>query len=81
MKFLTTLATTLFFSSIVQADNNPCIMKWGIAEEYGFALQVTGGTPYSGQDLNPPVGTILVPSSDASYGYVIFNSLNMIWLK
>jgi hypothetical protein len=80
MKFLIALVTTVIFSSIVRADNNPCIMKWGIAEEYGFALQVTGGTPYSGQDLNPPVGTILVPSSDASYGYVIFNSLNMnIW--
>lgn len=80
MHFLITLLTLFFFSSIVRADDNPCIMQWGIAEEYGFALQVTGGTPYTGQNLNPPVGTILVPSSGASYGYVIFNSLNMnIW--
>jgi hypothetical protein len=80
MKFLIALVTTVIFSSIVRADNNPCIMKWGIAEEYGFALQVTGGTPYTNQTLNPPVGTMLVPSSGASYGYVIFNSLNMdIW--
>ena len=80
MHFLITLVTIAILSSIVRADNNPCIMKWGIAEEYGFALQVTGGTPYTGQDLNPPVGTILVPSSGASWGYAIFNSLNMnIW--
>ena len=80
MHCLITLLTLFFFSSIVRADDNPCIMQWGIAEEYGFALQVTGGTPYTGQNLNPPVGTILVPSSGASYGYVIFNSLNMnIW--
>ena len=80
MHFLIALLTLFFFSSIVRADDNPCIMQWGIAEEYGFALQVTGGTPYTGQNLNPPVGTILVPSSGASYGYVIFNSLNMnIW--
>ncbi|MCX6975715.1 MAG: hypothetical protein NTZ94_15785 [Verrucomicrobia bacterium] len=84
MHFLITLVTIAIFSSIARADNNPCIMQWGIAEEYGFALQVTGGTPYSSsgssQNLNPPIGTILVPSSGASYGYVIFNSLNMnIW--
>ena len=80
MKFLITLLTTLILSSIVRADDNPCIMQWGIAEDYGFALQVTGGTPYTDQTLNPPVGTILVPSSGASWGYVIFNSLNMnIW--
>jgi hypothetical protein len=59
-------------------------MQWGIAEDYGFALEVTGGVPYSNsgssQALNPPVGTILVPSSGASWGYAIFNSLNMnIW--
>jgi hypothetical protein len=84
MKFLSTLLTTLILSSIVRADDNPCIMQWGIAEDYGFALEVTGGVPYSNsgssQALNPPVGTILVPSSGASWGYVIFNSLNMnIW--
>ena len=80
MKFLITLLTTLIFSSIVRADNNPCIMKWGIAEDYGFALQVTGGTPYTKQDLSPPVGTMLRPSPADSYGYIIFNSLNMdIW--
>jgi hypothetical protein len=84
MKFLITLVTIFVFSCIVRADDNPCIMQWGIAEDYGFALEVTGGVPYSNsgssQALNPPVGTILVPSSGASWGYVIFNSLNMnIW--
>lgn len=75
------LFTTLFIiSSSVQADDQPLIMEWGIAEGNGFALEVTGGDPYTGQNLNPPVGTMLVPSSDASYGYVIFNSLDMdIW--
>ena len=76
MHFLITLVTIAIFSSIARADNNPCIMKWGIAEEYGFALQVTGGTPYTKQDLSPPVGTILRPSPADSYGYIIFNSFS-----
>jgi hypothetical protein len=56
MIFLITLVTALIFSSIVRADDSPCIMQWGIAEEDGFALDVTGGTPYTGHSLNPPIG-------------------------
>lgn len=80
MKKLILLLTLCAFSSNVRADDQPLIMEWGIAQQYGFALEVTGGVPYTGQTLNPPVGTILVPGSGASWGYVIFNSLNMnIW--
>ena len=80
MKFLITLATVLIFSSLARADSGPLIMEWGIAERYGFVLEVTGGVPFSNQSLNPPIGTLLTPSQNAAYGYVIFNELDMnIW--
>ena len=80
MKFLITLATVLIFSSLARADSGPLIMEWGIAERYGFVLEVTGGVPFSNQSLNPPIGTLLTPSPNAAYGYVIFNELDMnIW--
>jgi hypothetical protein len=85
ISLLKTIVTLFIFSSILRADDDPLIMSWGIDEDYGFALEVTGGTPYSdsqgqSQNLNPPIGTMMVPSSGASYGYVIFDALNMnIW--
>jgi hypothetical protein len=80
ISLLKTIVTLFIFSSILRADDDPLIMSWGIDGDYGFALEVTGGTPYSGQTLNPPVGTMMVPSSGASYVTVIFDALNMnIW--
>jgi hypothetical protein len=80
ISLLKTIVTLFIFSSILRADDDPLIMSWGIDGDYGFALEVTGGTPYSGQTLNPPVGTMMVPSWGASYVPVIFDALNMnIW--
>jgi hypothetical protein len=82
ISLLKTIVTLFIFSSILRADDNPCIMKWNIDIDYGFALQVTGGTPYTGQSLNPPIGTMMIPTTyvDGSWGYVIMDSLNMnIW--
>ena len=56
MIFLIALVTALIFASTVRADHSPCITQWGIAEVTGFALEVTGGTPYTGDSLNPPIG-------------------------
>jgi len=79
ISLLKTIVTLFIFSSILRADDNPCIMTWNIDIDYGFALQVTGGTPYTGQSLNPPIGTMMVPTtySGGSWGYVIMDSLNM----
>ncbi|MEO1413454.1 MAG: hypothetical protein AAFW73_26485 [Bacteroidota bacterium] len=55
----------------LSADGSDCpfITTW--TNQSAYSLKITGGEPYSGQALSPPVGTIIEAGAD--YDYCIFD--------
>jgi hypothetical protein len=62
-------------SVLTSTEEDPYIMVFSIASDQGINLKVTGGTPFSGQDLSPKVGQSV--NAGYPYEYVLFDSLDV----
>tara|TARA_B100001564_G_scaffold289469_1_gene253095 strand:- start:2423 stop:3760 length:1338 start_codon:yes stop_codon:yes gene_type:complete len=81
-KYLLLLLSLFLIGSVsitqIEDGDDPYIMVWSIASDEGINLKVTGGTPYTGQNLSPTVNESI--NAGYPYKYVLFSSLDVeIW--